>query len=69
MDTDIKHGLAEGDSDATKIANILISQAGTYLGRVKVEGTLEDPKYRLVAKPINELFGDKLKGLLKNIFE
>ncbi len=69
LDTDIKQDLAEGGSDMAKITNILISQAGSYLGRVKIEGTLKDPKFKLVIKPVKEIFNKKIRGLLKSIFE
>ncbi|MFH1753878.1 MAG: AsmA-like C-terminal region-containing protein, partial [Candidatus Omnitrophota bacterium] len=69
LDTDIKQGLAEGDSDRAKITNILLSQAGNYFGRVKVGGTLKDPEYKLAPKPVKELFDKKIRGLLEGIFE
>ncbi len=57
-----------GDSsDAVQIANMLISQAGNYLGKVKVTGTWREPQYKFAVKPIQDVFKKELKGLLKDV--
>ena len=76
--TQISRDLLGGSSDTAKIANILIQQAGQLLGRVRITGTLTDPKYKTMAggkgvksgvKPIEKVFKSKIGDLLKDILE
>lgn len=69
LNTNITQDLikVEGSSEAANIANMLISQAGNYIGKVKVTGTLKQPKYELAVTPIEDAFKKEIKGLLKDM--
>jgi hypothetical protein len=69
VNANITQSLIDSDSDAGRIASMLLTQAGNYMGKIKVTGTLDKPEYKLTAKPVQEIFGDEIKGLLKNIFQ
>ncbi|MBL7068347.1 MAG: hypothetical protein ISS34_00605 [Candidatus Omnitrophica bacterium] len=71
MKTHIIQDLVEGTSDASQIANLLISEAGNYMGRVKITGTLKEPQYKMSSAPVKEIFKGEFKeveGILKDIF-
>ena len=79
--TNITKDLIEDSSEAATIANILIQQAGQFLGRVKITGTLNNPVYKVkpgggsssgmksVEKPIQKIFKKEIGDLLKDILE
>lgn len=71
MKTLIMEDMIEGSSDTTKIANLILSQAGNYAGDMRITGTLKDPKYKLSSSPIKKIFGGDAGGItdaLKDIF-
>jgi len=67
MNTHIIQDLIEGSSDAARTANMFISQAGNYMGKIKVTGTLKEPKYKIYATPIKDAFKGEIEGFLKDI--
>jgi hypothetical protein len=69
LSTNMTQDLVEGSSDFSRVANILLKQAGNYMGSIKVSGTIKNPKYKLDVKPVRKIFGNQLKGLLQNILE
>jgi len=71
MHTHIIQDLVEGSSEASQIVNLLISEAGNYMGRVEITGTLKEPRYKLSSASVREIFKDEIKevkGILKDIF-
>ncbi len=71
MKTLIMEDMIQGSSDTTKIANLLLSQAGSYAGNMRITGTLKDPKYKLSSAPIKKILGGDVGGItdaLKDIF-
>ena len=69
LTTNITQDVVEGSSDIANIANILISEAGNYMGKIRVTGTIDKPKFNLNAKPMGDLFKKEIKGLLRNILQ
>ncbi len=71
LNTNINQEVVKSSSsdEWANIANLLITQAGSYMGKVKVTGTLKNPKYSLSRKPIEDMFKKEIKGLLKNILQ
>ena len=74
VNTNISPDLIEGSSDAAKIANILIQQAGQLLGKVRIRGTLRDPEYKVGPtasgiKPVEKILKSGLGDILKDILE
>ena len=51
----------------------LIQQAGKYLGRVSITGTLKNPSYSLKTdsrlKPIEKISKKEINDIIKDIFE
>ncbi len=66
LNTNITQDLVKGSSEGARIANLIISQAGNYMGNIKVTGTLKDPKYKLGAGASKR---DIIKGGLEEIFK
>ena len=77
VNTNITQEIIQGSSEAAQIANILIQQAGQFLGRVRITGTLDDPQYKVMpgvkkvqgVKPIEKVFKNQIGDFLKDIFE
>jgi len=78
--TNLTSNLIEDSSDAAKIANILIQQAGNFFGRVRITGTLKNPQYKVGAssgkpgsgggsKVVEKIFKEELGDLLKDLLE
>jgi len=68
LNTNITQELIKGDSEAADIANLFLSEAGNYLGKVKITGTWSKPKYKMMmgSKPVKDIFKKNLGGLLQN---
>ena len=69
IDTDITQDLIEGDSDAAMIANLLLTQAGNYMGRIRITGTTDEPKYEMAAKPVGKLLKKKAGGNIGELLQ
>jgi len=68
VQTNITHNLIEGDSDGTQLANLILNQAGSYMGRFRVTGNLN--KLNIQRKPaIGKAIENEIKGLLRNILQ
>lgn len=69
LKTNITQEIVEDSSEIAGIANLLLRQAGNYMGRIRVTGTLKDPKYDFSAKPIKKILQKGIKGLLRSILQ
>lgn len=73
VQTNITQDLIEGSSDTAEIANLILSQAGNYMGKIRITGTLDDPKFKYDVAPIANILKKEMKdikkieGLLKDI--
>ncbi len=51
------------------LRDLLLDQAGNYIGDIKLKGTLKEPKYAIKPFPIDKIFQKKLLDKFKGIFE
>lgn len=69
LNTNITQDLFKGSSEAVEIANLFLTQAGNYMGKIKITGTIKKPVYRIDKRPVEDLFKKEIKGLLQNILQ
>jgi len=66
--TSISEGFIKGTSEFARLAGILLSEAGQFVGNIKISGTIKNPEYKFIPLPINKILKDKLKVLLGGFF-
>ncbi|MDD5449971.1 MAG: AsmA-like C-terminal region-containing protein [Candidatus Omnitrophica bacterium] len=66
--TSFSENFVKGSSDFEKLANSLLAQAGQWMGRVKIGGTIKKPEYKFLPMPLDTILKDKLKELLGGFF-
>lgn len=66
--TSVSESLLKGTSEFERLAGTLLAEAGRFMGRIKIGGTIKKPEYKFIPFPIDQLLRDKLKGLLGGFF-
>jgi hypothetical protein len=66
--TSISENLLKSTSEFERLASALLAEAGKFIGRIKIYGSIKKAEYKFIPFPLDQILKDKLKGFLGGFF-